>query len=222
MCSPQNNCQICWPSDRVLRGINKNKHPERPTERYVVAQVHVFKLGSWEQEKFQTEIFINHQTQISGNPVVLHEQIVCLSSVSSFLFSSLVWVCTAPSMLAYRNTLVITQRERWRAEGIMKREETILAGSFFILQHFLMSGQLRVQRWGSRKWREKKKQMKIPQPQQQKPQTNQETAACPGTACSSAEGPVFILISVLCPRLTSPLRLKYWFLILKIESPELW
>lgn len=89
--------------------------------------------------------------------VVLHEQTVCLSSVSSFLFSFSVWICTAPSMVAYRNTLVITQRESWHAGGIMKREEAILAGSFFISHRFLMSGQFRVEGWGSRKWKEKKK-----------------------------------------------------------------
>lgn len=44
----------------IFWDTSKNKHPERDTERYVVAQVHVFKLESWEQEKFQTEVFINH------------------------------------------------------------------------------------------------------------------------------------------------------------------
>lgn len=109
--------------------------------------------------------------------VVLHKQAVCLSSVSSFLFS--VWICTAPSMVVYRDTLVITQWESWHAGGIMKREETVLAGNFFISHQFLMSGQLRVEGWGSRKWKEKKekKKKKIPQPQQQKPQTNQDNSS---------------------------------------------
>lgn len=143
----------------------------------MVAQVHLFKLESWEQERFQTEVFINHQTQTSGNPGISSTTWKSSFFVQCFFLSFWVCICTAPSMLACRNTLVITRQESWHTEGIMKREETILAGSFFILHQFLMSGQLRVQGWGSRKWREKKKQMKIPQPQQQKPQTNQENSS---------------------------------------------
>jgi len=48
-------------------------------------------------------------------------------------------------MVVYRNTLVITQQETWHAGGIMKREETVLAGSFFISHQLLMSGQFRVE-----------------------------------------------------------------------------
>lgn len=104
--------------------------------------------------------------------VVLHEQTVCLSSVSSFLFSFPVWISRAPTMVVYRNTFVITQRESWHAGGIMKREEAVLAVSFFISHQFLMSSQFRFEEWGSRKWREKKKNKQLLQPQQ-KPRKQQ-------------------------------------------------
>lgn len=91
-------------------------------------------------------------------------------------------------MVVYRDTLVITQWESWHAGGIMKREETVLAGNFFISHQFLMSGQFRVEGWGSRKWKEKKEKKKTRKshnPNSKNLRQTKTTAACPESGALS-------------------------------------